>query len=93
MKKIGPSDAYYNDYIKVLGLVVAVLRRFAASNVHRAQTVQLFYNYLVVIPRHYINDLNNQKANPYFSFLFKEISGLMGVLSLDSKFLKRNMHD
>ena len=85
MKKIGPTEPYFIDYLRVLGLVVAILRRFVASTAYRAQTLERFYGYLLAIPAHFINDLAVPKANIYYSFLFKELSGLFGILSLDGK--------
>ena len=39
MRRVVPTDAFYIDYIKVLSLVIAIVRRFAASSVHRGQTI------------------------------------------------------
>ena len=88
MKKIGPSEGYYNDYLRALGLVVAVLRRFAVNPTYRTQTIQLFYQYVIQIPNVYSNDLVNSKTSSQLSFLFKELSGLMGVLSLDGNWCR-----
>lgn len=92
MKKISVSEPYILDYLRVLGLVVAILRRFVASASHRAQTVQSFYHYVVAIPAHYINDLTIQRGSIYFSFLFKELAGLIGVLSLDGMHYRQSMN-
>jgi len=81
MEQMKNNDPFFDDYMRVLSLVIAVLRRFATSSIYRTKTVSLYLKHLMKIPKAYEFEINN--CSEKFSFLFKEVAALIGVLCLD----------
>ena len=85
MDTINSADPQYLSYIKCLGVCIAVLRRFCSSHKFRQQTINRFINFFYRVPKVYAQEIS--QARESHSFLLKELTGLFGMICLDSKSL------
>jgi hypothetical protein len=81
MEQIKNNDSFFDEYMRCLSIDIAILRRFASSTLYRAKTVGAYMKHLMRIPKFYEYEITNNSEK--FSFLFKEIAALLGVMCLE----------
>jgi len=85
METITSSDPQYSNYVKCVGVTLAILRRFCSSEKFRQQTTDRYLKYILKVPKVYSN------VQESHSFLLKELAGLIGAISVDRKPLREIM--
>lgn len=82
METITSSDPQYSNYVKCVGVTLAILRRFCSSEKFRQQTTDRYLKYILKVPKVYSN------VQESHSFLLKELAGLIGAISVDQNIIK-----
>jgi hypothetical protein len=82
MEVIRSDDPQYLEYVRCVGVCLAIIRRFAASPNFRILTIERFLKYIFKVPKCYNEEITEAKET--HSFLLKELAGLVGAIALDS---------
>eukprot|EP01016_Furgasonia_blochmanni_P005598 TRINITY_DN1218_c0_g1_i10.p1 TRINITY_DN1218_c0_g1~~TRINITY_DN1218_c0_g1_i10.p1 ORF type:complete len:388 (-),score=145.19 TRINITY_DN1218_c0_g1_i10:99-1175(-) len=77
------EDPYFPVFIQCVSTSVAVLRRLGLSERRRKDVAGMYLPILYEVLVLYEDELNNAKEE--FAFMFKELNGLLGNLSLDER--------
>jgi len=82
MEVITREDPQYLDYIKCVGVDLAILRRFCTSENFRGETIERYVKFIYKVPKVYQEEIKQAKDS--HSFLLKEFAGLVGIICLES---------
>jgi len=91
MEVMTSNDPQYLNYIKCLGVSVAIIRRFCMSERFRKAATDRYLKYVLKMPQVYSEQIKNVQET--HSFLLKEIAGLIGAISVDQNIIQQSLEN
>jgi len=91
MEVITSNDPHYLNYVKCLGVSIAIIRRFCMSEKFRKPTTDRYLKYILKVPQVYCEQIKNVQET--HSFLLKEVAGLIGAVSVDQNIIQQSLEN